>query len=98
MYEDKDFGNQFFSVTSTAELYDKATVKVVRKESTVILVLHQVDDSDLSSTLSSVGDYAACTSNADNDLSSSSQDTIPVPASWRSAPWPVPFKSPRVFP
>lgn len=30
LYEDKDFGNQFFTVTSTLELYDKATVKVVR--------------------------------------------------------------------
>ncbi|XP_057690566.1 uncharacterized protein LOC130914969 isoform X2 [Corythoichthys intestinalis] len=27
-YEDKEFNNQFFSVTSTADLYDKATVKI----------------------------------------------------------------------
>ena len=31
LYEDKDFGNQFFSVISSDDLYDKATVKLVRK-------------------------------------------------------------------
>lgn len=30
LHKDNDFGNQFFSVTSVADLQDKATVKVIR--------------------------------------------------------------------
>ena len=53
LYEDNDFGNQFFSVTSTADLHDKATVKLFRKELVITLDLHPIDKFGLSSTLSS---------------------------------------------
>lgn len=50
LYEDKDFGNQFFTITSTAELEDKATVKLVRKEPLITLDLCPLEESGLSST------------------------------------------------
>ena len=59
LYEDQDFGNQVFSVTSTADLYDKATVKIVRKEPLITLDLCPLDESCLSSTLSSADSYPA---------------------------------------
>lgn len=100
LYEDKDFGNQFFSVTSTADLHDKATVKMVRKEPSITLDLRPLDESGLSSTLSSVDTYPVDdgevdTSPAYDGASSSSQDSSLLPASCRSAPWPVPFQVPK---
>lgn len=111
LYEDKDFGNQFFSVTSTADLHDKATVKVIRKEPVITLDLHPVDTSGLSSTLSSLSSLDTNPASnseldtypADDDASSpvsdcassSSKNTIILPDSCRSAPWPVPFQVPQ---
>lgn len=100
LYEDKDFGNQFFTVTSTADLYDKATVKTVRKEPLVTLDLCPLDESGLSSTPSSADSYPADngevdTNAVDDSASSSSQDTSLLPASCRSAPWPAPFQVPK---
>lgn len=99
LYEDKDFGNQFFSVTSTADLYDKDTVKIVRKDPLVTLDLCPLDETGLSSTLSSADSYPADsevdTNAVDDSASSSSQDTSLLPASCRSAPWPVPFQVPK---
>lgn len=46
LYEDKDFGNQFFSLTTTADLYNKATLKVIRIE-TVTPDLRPIDTSGL---------------------------------------------------
>ena len=46
LYQDIDFGNQFFSLTSTAELHDKATVKIIRTEPLINLDLHPVADWD----------------------------------------------------
>lgn len=92
LYEDKDFGNQFFSVTSTADLYDKATVKVIRKETVFTLDLHPVDASGLSSPLSSPSSLDTHPASSDVDTyppdvdtsmsdcaSSSSKDTIILP-------------------
>lgn len=95
LYEDTDFGGQYFSVTSTADLHDKATVKMVRKETVITLDLLPVDESGLSSTLSSVDNSEMDTSVAEDCASSSSQDTIILPVSCRSAPWPVPFVIPK---
>ncbi|KAL7851995.1 hypothetical protein SRHO_G00084140 [Serrasalmus rhombeus] len=101
LYEDTDFGNQFFSVTSTAELHDKATVKIIRKEPTIVLDLHPVDELGLSSTLSSVDTtadeseiYTSTVDEDDDHASFSSQDTV-LPVSCRTAPWPVPFQLPE---
>ncbi|XP_059202021.1 uncharacterized protein LOC131981650 [Centropristis striata] len=73
---------------------------MVRKETTITLDLLPVDESGLSSTPSSVGSCLADESEVDISLaedcaSSSSQDTIILPASCRSAPWPVPFVIPK---
>lgn len=105
-YEDKDFGNQFFSLTSTADLYDKATLKVIRIE-TVTLDLQPLDTSRLS-TLSSLDNHSASTSELDfhpanedasspvsDSASCSSKDTIILPDSCRSATWPVPCQIPE---
>ncbi|XP_051283240.1 uncharacterized protein LOC127378444 isoform X4 [Dicentrarchus labrax] len=92
--EDSDFGNQFFSVTSTADLHDKATVKLIRKEPVITLDLHPIDESGLSSTVSSV-DSVSNRELVSSLESSSSQDTIILPVSCRSAPWPVPFQIPQ---
>jgi hypothetical protein len=51
LYEHIDFGNQFFSLTSTYELHDKATVKIIRKGPMITLDLLPLDESGLSSTL-----------------------------------------------
>ena len=88
LYKHIDFGNQFFSLTSTYELYDKATVKIMRKEPMITL----------SSTLSEVDTSPAddeASPQVDDCASSSSQDTIILPESCRSIPWPVPFQFPQ---
>lgn len=54
LYQDNNFDNQFFSVTSTADLHDKATVKVIQKEPVITLDLHPVNESEPSSPLSSL--------------------------------------------
>lgn len=90
LYEDKDFGNQFFTVTSTADLHDKATVKVI------ILNMHPLDES-AGSTSSLADIYLADDEgppDIDGSTSSSSQDTIVLPMSFRSAQWRVPFQVP----
>lgn len=99
LYEDKDFGNQFFTLTSTADLEDKATLKIVYKEPLATLDLHSVDESGLSSTLSELdtnpdGCSSVDVSFTDDSASTTSQDTIILPASCRSSPWPVPFEIP----
>ncbi len=99
LYEDKDFGNQFFTLNSTADLEDKATVKLVRNEPLITLDLHPLDESGLSITQSTLETYPAddgeaYTSLADDVEPSSSQDTVLLPESCRSAPWPVPFQVP----
>lgn len=54
LYEDKDVGNQFFTLHSTSDLEDKAPVKLVRKEPLITLDLHPLDESVLSSTQSTL--------------------------------------------
>lgn len=96
LFEDKDFGNQFFSLASTADLHDMVTVKIIRKEPLITLDLHPLDESELS--LSEVDACSAddeASSHVDDSASSSSQDTIILPESCRSAPWPVPFQIPQ---
>ncbi len=111
LYQDKDFDNQFFSVTSTADLHDKATLKVIQKEPVITLDLHPVYESEPSSTLSSptsVNTHPSSnpemdisladddtSSQVSNCASSSSKDTIILPDSCRPAAWPVPFQVPQ---
>ena len=108
LYKDKDFDNQFFSLNSTADLYNKATVKVILKEPIITLDLHPVYESSTLSSQSSVSTYPA--SNTETDIcpanddassqvsdcaSSSSRDTIILPDSCPPAAWPVPFQVPE---
>ncbi|XP_042068580.1 uncharacterized protein LOC121811945 [Haplochromis burtoni] len=111
LYQDKDFDNQFFSVISTADLYDKATVKVILKEPVITLDLQPVCESGSSSALNSstsVSTHPASTTETDicpanhdapsqvsDCASSSSSDTIILPDSCRPAAWPVPFQVPE---
>ncbi|KAF7225070.1 transcript variant X3 [Nothobranchius furzeri] len=109
LYEDKDFGNEYFSVISTADLEDMATVKLVRKEPVFTLDFVPLNESGLPHTTTS-GDMSAASEremhtsaaeeNEDSALaeddggSSSSNNTIILPASFRTAPWPARFKVP----
>ncbi|KAI3352088.1 hypothetical protein L3Q82_020892 [Scortum barcoo] len=90
-YEDKEFGNQFFSVISTADLHDKATMGKKK-----LLITHNIcplDESALSTTLSSVDTGPADNSEvdpvddgevdpspADDGTSSSSNNSSLLPA------------------
>ena len=87
-----------FSV-SPQLLHDKATVKLIRKEPVITLDLHPIDESGLSSTLSSLdsvsnrelGIYPA--DDDDHPAASSSSQHQYSPCF--SAPWPVPFQIPQ---
>lgn len=111
LYQDKDFDNQFFSVTSTADLYGKATVKMILKEPNITLDLHPIFESGPSSTLSSLSSVSTrpastpetdicpedhdASSQVSDSTSSGSSDTIILPDSCRLAAWPVPFQVPE---
>ena len=102
LYEDNDFGKKLFSLTSTSVLHDKATVKIIRKEPMITLDLQplELDESGLSSALGEVDSYPAEdeeeeSPQVNNCASTSSQDTVILPESCRSTPWPVPFKIPQ---
>lgn len=101
-----------FSVSvSSADLHNKATIKVIQKEPVITLDLNPVYQSEPSSTLSSPTSVNTHpTSNTEMDISpadddasshvsdcasSSSKDTIILPDSCRPAAWPVPFQVPQ---
>ncbi|GAA6221199.1 uncharacterized protein LOC102079676 [Lates japonicus] len=104
-YKDVDFGNDFFSLTSTTDITDKDTIKVVyiQEPPTVTLTLTDVD-----SSFSSMTDGSLHLSD-DVGSSVSSHDTLPVdtcacPSSpglmteglaQRSKGWPLDFAIPR---
>ncbi|KAL6473124.1 hypothetical protein MHYP_G00193120 [Metynnis hypsauchen] len=99
MYQDKDFGKDFFTMTTTADVKDKDTVKLVQIEPTVILNLTTVDESevDISSVQSdqSITPVSGDHYSADDSGSCSSRDTVLLPATCRSEPWPAKFKIPK---
>ena len=53
MHMDKDFDNQFFTLTSTDVVNDKDTIKLVQTETSVTLILTPIRESSTSSTPSS---------------------------------------------
>ncbi|XP_041804801.1 uncharacterized protein LOC121614792 [Chelmon rostratus] len=87
LYQDMDFGGQFFTLTSIEEVQDKATLKLVMAESVVL-------------TLSPVESLVPQSSDASSCHSSGSQDTILLShqdesgTSYRSKPWPTNFEIP----
>lgn len=58
IYIDKDFDNQFFTLTSTDEVKDKDTIKLVKTEPSVILTLTPIQDA--ASSLSPVSLDQSC--------------------------------------
>ncbi|XP_030205828.1 uncharacterized protein LOC115538275 isoform X1 [Gadus morhua] len=87
MYQDVEFGGQFFTLTSMEDVQDMGTLKVVQVEA-VILNLSAVEEEDDNLPES---DVMSSTSLASQDtvlLSSSSDES---PASYRSRPWPRQF-------
>lgn len=97
MYEDKDFGNEYFTLTSTADINDKSTIKIVQVESTVTLTFSPIAVSEMTSSTPRSQDTpnTEAQHTADDALSSSSRDTEILPDSCRSDPWPLHFEIPK---
>lgn len=89
MYMDKDFDNQFFTLTSTDVIQDKDTIKLVESEPSVHLTLTPINEPAAFSTPESM-------SFLDDSSSVTSSDTIllPQPPEHRSEPWPTHFVIP----
>lgn len=93
-FKDVDFGNEFFSLTSTTDINDKGTIKVVYIEPpTVALTLTDVESSFATISESVPSDNVSS--------SASSHDTIPVSPRLRSESpnqrsklWPAEFHVP----
>ena len=105
MHMDKDFDNQFFTLTSTDYVKDKDTIKLVRTEESVILTLTPINKSFASSppgtphnvSVASSPPVSQDQSSLQDDSSAvSSADTIILPKSpeYRSEPWPTNFLIP----
>lgn len=90
MYMDKDFDNQFFTLTTTNDIKDKDTIKLIKEEPSVILTLTPVDNTAFSPQ-ESLGQ-----SSQEDSSSVSSSDTIilPQPPEFRSHTWPINFVIP----
>ncbi len=89
MYMDKDFDDQFFTLTSTDVIKNKDTIKLVRNEpSSVTLTLTPINEDAASSPSVPLGQ--------EDGSSVSSSDTIILPRSpeFRSEPWPTIFEIP----
>lgn len=85
-YRDADFDNEYVNLTSTSELKDKATVKVVYSPKTV-----DTTDQNLDESVSLCSDTTV-----DTDILSSSESTSSGSSgsSLRSQPWPKKFQIP----
>lgn len=96
MYMDKDFDNEFFTLTSTDVLKDKDTIKLVNTELPIVLTLTPIgqDDSAASSSVSSLVPLDLFSQ--DDTCSTGSADTVILPKSpeCRSAAWPANFQIP----
>lgn len=93
MYQDMDFGGQFFTLSSIEEVQDKGTLKLVITQP-LILTLSPVEVSDVESPIPEQS------SDTRSDNSSGSRDTILLSSSdesgtsYRSQPWPAKFQIP----
>ncbi|KAF6725094.1 Sterile alpha motif domain-containing protein 3 [Oryzias melastigma] len=90
MYMDKDFGNEFFTLTSTNELRDKDTLKVVDREPPVIITLAPVTDNSTSSQ----GSLNESASDNSSLVNCSDTFSFPQPPEFRSQTWPTNFSIP----
>ena len=92
MYMDKDFDNQFFTLTSTDVVKDKDTIKLVKtEEPSVFLILTHINE-----VAASPPPVSLDLSFQDDSSSLSSSDTIilPQPSEYRLEPWPTNFVVP----
>ncbi|XP_028445551.1 uncharacterized protein LOC114563006 [Perca flavescens] len=92
MYMDKDFDNQFFTLTSTDVVKDKDTIKLVKtEEPSVFLTLTPINE-----VAASPPPVSLDLSFQDDSSSLRSSDTIilPQPSEYRSEPWPTNFVVP----
>ncbi|XP_046880477.1 sterile alpha motif domain-containing protein 3-like isoform X2 [Hypomesus transpacificus] len=89
MHMDKDFDNQFFTLTSTDVVNDKDTIKLVKTDPSIILTLSPINEPAASSS-------PVPLSFQDDSSSVSSSDTLMLPLSpdYRSEPWPTTFVIP----
>ncbi|XP_056124441.1 sterile alpha motif domain-containing protein 3 [Rhinichthys klamathensis goyatoka] len=107
-YKDPDFGEEYFSVTSTSDIKDKDTIKVIHivEPPTLTLTFTNVDNSVKSASKTSIQTsassvYTSVTSVHPSNSSSSpgSQDTStlssPEHKTQRSQRWPTEFPVPR---
>ncbi|XP_077094707.1 uncharacterized protein LOC143746636 [Siphateles boraxobius] len=107
-YKDPDFGEEYFSVTSTSDIKDKDTIKVIHivEPPTLTLTFTNVDNSVKSASKTSIQTsassvYTSVTSVHPSNSSSSpgSQDTAtpssPEHKTQRSQRWPTEFPVPR---
>ena len=94
MHMDKDFDNQFFTLTSTDVVNDKDTIKLVQTEPSVSLTLTPISESSASSTPSS--SVLLDLPPQDESSSASSSDTIILQpsAEYRTERWPTNFVIP----
>lgn len=94
MHMDKDFDNQFFTLTSTNVVNDKDTIKLVQTEPSVTVTLTPISESSASSTPSST--MLPDQPPQDESSSASSSDTIILQpsAEYRTERWPTNFVIP----
>lgn len=94
MYQDMDFGGQFFILTSIDDIEDKATLKLVMtKPLTITLSPGEPSDAE-SPVQQQSSDTSSCHSSGSRDtilLSSSDESGT----SYRSQPWPAEFEIPN---
>ncbi|XP_060782223.1 interferon-induced very large GTPase 1-like [Neoarius graeffei] len=107
-YKDADFGEEYFSLTSTSDIKDKDTIKVIHivEPPSITLNLTDLDSSNESTSETSIHSSSALAHTSVTSIhpsisscSSGSQDTLilssPEHVTQRSQCWPTEFPVPR---
>lgn len=98
-YKDLDFGEESFSLTSTSDIKDKDTVKVVHIVDLITLNFTDVGSSTPNCSETSIHDSETAGSSWNDTSSVGSQDTLilssPEHTAQRSQGWPTEFPVPR---
>nr|XP_057928428.1 sterile alpha motif domain-containing protein 3 isoform X3 [Doryrhamphus excisus] len=100
-YKDADFGEEYFSLTSTSDIKDKDTIKVVNivEPPTVTLTFTDGDSSFESASVASLPNSETSVHPASSSCSSGSQDTLilssPEQVTHRTQCWPTTFPVPN---
>ncbi|KAG1960360.1 hypothetical protein F2P79_006252 [Pimephales promelas] len=91
MYMDKDFDNEFFTLTSTDVVKDKDTIKLVKMEPSIVLTFSPIVE-DAASSFPLPMDQSF--QDESSPLSSSDTIILPKPPEHRSQCWPTNFVIP----